>query len=490
MADRREEELASMTDQAVARRRLKQILVENRTSDPVDEEELQALTLSNPEIFGELLVSPRRNGIVYAQSNLNLLLYFDVSLKTIQMVYQAYPADMHSIDWWGSSILKVALEQRRWHTSFREPVLVSFDLIKWLVDDFPELLSITEPCGMGPIYFAIACGSCSEDTIRYMIQKHPGNPFEEGNGYGRTLLLAACKASSHRSFEFVKYIFDAFPGAAQGQSTDKYETSALHAACSYPYRNPRLMTLLLRAYPAAAFFMARYDFSPLLELSLRLSGEEEMNEILRPPFELLVRANPDVIFCLSEPDKYCQSYSAFGIFYRNLGLGATLYFLLSVYRHRENVASEEAWRSPPRFPLHLAAACPCPVDFFLKMLNDTVGSIYGDDALLELDDDGCTVLSLALTSGYTWKGGVIRELVHREPRALGVRDRRTQMPPFLLAACHHEEPILNYLNKEYVYSFKREEELLKRRNMAEKDCFNDLYNILRADPTQLSHFAK
>jgi hypothetical protein len=105
-----------------------------------------------------------------------------------------------------------------------------------------------------------------------------------------------------------------------------------------------------------------------------------------------------------------------------------LHFLMMFYKYRDRISVVDAWKQP-LYPLHLAAICPCPVDFFTGVLK-TCGK---SNAIAMHDNDGCTVLALALRSGYT--GEVIPEILQQEPRALRVLDQHAQLYPFMMAAC-------------------------------------------------------
>lgn len=117
--------------------------------------------------------------------------------------------------------------------------------------------------------------------------------------------------------------------------------------------------------------------------------------------------------------------------------------------------------------------------------------------LLQYDGDGRTVLSLALESGHSdirrdiekEENGCIREIVKLDPRVLGLRDLKTRLYPFMTAACN-EERIVEMHILDDLWAVEGTESGQRRieeiRLEAPLTCLNNIYSLLRADPSSIS----
>ena len=120
--------------------------------------------------------------------------------------------------------------------------------------------------------------------------------------------------------------------------------------------------------------------------------------------------------------------------------------------------------------------------------------------LLQYDGEGRTILALALESGHSQGrrlpdinnhnfADLIHKLVEVEPRALGLPDLKTQLYPFMTAACSEEQIVeMGILDdprakKGDTYG---EEYITKIRSAAPLTCLNTIYFLLRADPSKVS----
>lgn len=130
------------------------------------------------------------------------------------------------------------------------------------------------------------------------------------------------------------------------------------------------------------------------------------------------------------------------------------------------------------------------------------------DQLVKVDSQGRSVLALALESGHsmapitTSYGGkqrfkrCIQTLVEKNASALGLRDSKTQLFPFQIAATM-EEHIFDMIaldNKYYrpdrvrgnTWSQDYHSEMKKEmKDEAHLACFNTVYYLLRADPSKV-----
>lgn len=103
------------------------------------------------------------------------------------------------------------------------------------------------------------------------------------------------------------------------------------------------------------------------------------------------------------------------------------------------------------------------------------------DHLLRCDNEGRSVLSLALESGHSVglrnysDVGCIRRLVEVDIRMLGLLDAKTQLFPFMTAACSQDR-IAKMDILDCLYREQRAEASLK--------CLNTIYFLLRADPSK------
>ena len=200
-----------------------------------------------------------------------------------------------------------------------------------------------------------------EHLIRYMIDRHPGDPFREQTNPNQHFLLAyVVRYSAPYSLEFVKYVLDQNPDAAKVTKKSYYQTTVLHEACLGSKPRPEIVRLVLDAYPAAAFAAAgRYSEMPLSNL---LQYSEHQAE--QKTFGIVVRANPKAIFALGMHNIYDRYPSSA---FSNLSdtvldrrkqdetirkrAWKLIHFMLNVYRLGNSMHESVAW-NPPKHIVH------------------------------------------------------------------------------------------------------------------------------------------
>lgn len=137
--------------------------------------------------------------------------------------------------------------------------------------------------------------------------------------------------------------------------------------------------------------------------------------------------------------------------------------------------------------IHVAARCPCRSDFLLHVATE------GQDQLLQYDSEGRSILALALESGHSicrgyHKESCIGKLVQLNLAAVGLPDLKTQLYPFMTAACNEEKiaemAILDSWRADDRSDYGKKE-TKKLREEAALTCLNTIYFLLQADPVRV-----
>ena len=240
--------------------------------------------------------------------------------------------------------------------------------MKSLIAKSSELLAINNSFGEAPVKIAVG-KECPESTVRYMIDRHPGDPFREVADGGHFLLAAVVRNSNQYSLDFVKYVFNQNPDAARVTKKGHYSTMTLHEACQGSRSRPDVVRLVMDGFPGTLFERARDGDVPLYRLTQGGTSSVQDAEF-RKTLAMVAFANPKAIFVPFMHHRQDQPSTAFSIIYDEIldvgrferiypelreSLWKCLYLLLNVYRFGNAVRESEAWQRP-QHPVHMGTS--------------------------------------------------------------------------------------------------------------------------------------
>lgn len=494
------------------------------------ETEIKRLATNHPEVFDKHFVVKARRGSPFGddrRSPLSKIMSFiernynghALSTATFEAAYKAFPGAVQSVDSWGDTILLDLIGNMQRHQVDYDKCYDSnkkVQLLKFIISKSSDVLATVN--GSSPISIAVQNGF-PEPLVQYMIDHHPGDPFREASStHGHSLLGHVVRNSQWYSLDFVRYVLDQNPEAARVTKKGRYSSTVLHEACKGGKVPAAVVSLVLEAFPRAAFEPGRDRDMPIYDLTTKYALSQPFSKVQQAEFRkklaMIALANPRAAFVNYEHHKQSVPSSAFSNVYSRIlargrkgddhskSLWSYIYFLMNVYRFGTDIAQSEAWQ-PPKHALHLAASTPCSSQFLLDMAK------ANPDQMLQVDKEDRTVLALALESGHSmvkkrrgddWHNDAIKhciqQLVQVDIRAVSLRDPKTRLYPFQTAASMKDQIveimvlddscIRDDYDKSSDYTRKYHEGLMKDvRDEAPLICLNTIYFLLRADPTRV-----
>ena len=175
-----------------------------------------------------------------------------LSPQRAKALIRDHNVDVKAKDYLGRTALHFALGFIEWDDPWPEGIPINFELIRVLVEAYPDALK--EKYGNGSLPLHSACGSNAPfDVIKLLIDVYP-DAVKEKNNFGYLPLHSACGSNAFFGvrfaicFDVIKLLIDVYPSSVKEKDMNGY--LPLHSACN-SNATYDVIKLLIDVYPDA-----------------------------------------------------------------------------------------------------------------------------------------------------------------------------------------------------------------------------------------------
>lgn len=285
-------------------------------------------------------------------------------------------------------------------------------------------IQMQDKIGWTPLH--LACwGGASFDVINLLLKSQKGSASMRTKD-GWTPLHLACRYTA--SVEIVNALLDAAPQSASVKAKGGW--CPLHLACWWKSSSQVIRTIL-KAYPSAAKVETWEDYKPIeilwqrhLETCTQNKNFHGFLSTHNVDNEASAIVDNTALFSMDSNMELCENIS--------LLLHAARFREVSTFTMKENGPMQLIYAIAA-----IASNAKCPRQIRLFILRN-LSRIHAGEVMAPNGGDGSTLLSIAINIGATWSYGV--EIIFRMfPEAIYIRDKRTNLYPFMQAATISEQ---------------------------------------------------